>query len=78
MHIRIYVSDHCFSCQEVISFFKEQGIATELINVTREQNRFDEMVRFGGIATPFIIIGEHIFHSFDQTIIEKVLEGIDE
>jgi glutaredoxin len=74
MAVKIYISDHCFSCKEAVHFFEKKGILFQLINVTQDQARFDEMVSLGGIATPFIVIGKQIFHYVDREKIERALE----
>jgi glutaredoxin len=78
LKVKIFVSDHCVFCQEAVRYFHEKGVPLEEINVSHDQNRFDEMLRLGGIATPLIVIGEQIFHSFDRIKIEHLLEGKDE
>jgi glutaredoxin len=78
MKVKIYLSDHCVSCKEAVHFFEAKGVYLEQINVTYDQKRFDEVLSLGGIATPLIVIGERIFHSFDRTTMEQFLEGNDE
>ncbi|MCF6095197.1 glutaredoxin family protein [Microaerobacter geothermalis] len=75
MKAKIYISNHCTLCREVIRFFQENGIPYEQINVTHNQEKFDEMLMLGGIATPFIIIESSYFYHFDRKKFEKFLEG---
>jgi glutaredoxin len=74
MAVKIYISDHCLFCKEAVQFFERKGIPFQLINVTHDRERFDEMVSLGGIATPFIVIGKQILHFFDREKIERALE----
>jgi glutaredoxin len=60
MKIKIYISDHCSFCREAIRYFQEKNIEVEQIDVTRNQTHFDEMMKHGGIATPFIVIGNQM------------------
>jgi glutaredoxin-related protein len=78
MNLKIFISDHCLSCQEAVAYFREKGLDFEQINVTHDQHLFNEMLKLGGIATPFIVMGEQKFHAFDRQKIEKVLEDEDE
>jgi glutaredoxin len=73
--IKIYTSDHCTSCHEALQYFRSKEMPFELIDVTFNKHHFEEMVKLGGIATPFIIIDEQTFHTFDQKKMEQVLEG---
>ncbi|WP_160643536.1 glutaredoxin family protein [Chengkuizengella marina] len=77
MNITIYISDHCIACEEVIDFFNKRKIKYELINVTHDQDRFDEVLRLGGIATPFILWDEKVIYTFDPNKFETILEGKD-
>lgn len=78
MKVTIYVSHHCISCEDAIRYFKSKGIDFKEINVTHDQESFNEMLRLGGIATPLIIVEGHIFHTFDPNKVEKVLEEKNE
>jgi glutaredoxin len=75
MKVKIYVSHHCVSCQDAIHYFKRKGVDFKEIDVTHDQESFNEMLLLGGIATPLIIVGDHIFHTFDPNKVEKVLGG---
>jgi glutaredoxin len=74
MNITIYTSDHCCSCKEAIRFFQESGINFRQLDVGCNKENFDEMLRLGGIATPFIVVDKRKFHSFDREKMEKVLK----
>ncbi|WCK56264.1 glutaredoxin family protein [Aneurinibacillus sp. Ricciae_BoGa-3] len=78
MEIKIYVSDHCFSCREAIQYFFEKELNVKQINVTYNQEGFKEMITLGGIATPLIVIENQVFHTFERAKIEKVLEEKNE
>lgn len=73
--IKIYILDHCLSCKEALDFFEEKGVQLEIIDITYDQERFNEMVKKGGIATPFIVMGDQIFHTFDRKNWENYMEG---
>ncbi|UVI30265.1 glutaredoxin family protein [Paenibacillus spongiae] len=75
MNIVLYVSDHCASCREAVHFFQEEGVSYQLLNVDFDKDNFNDMLSYGGIATPLIRIGNHIFHSFDR---EKIKEALQE
>ncbi|MFC5452391.1 glutaredoxin family protein [Paenibacillus aestuarii] len=73
MEVIVYSSGHCASCKEAISFFEEQGIAYKQFDVEVNKEHFQEMLRLGGIATPFILIEDSAFHYFDRDKIKEVL-----
>lgn len=74
MQVKVYISKHCVSCLEVVSYFEEKGIDFEKIDVTHDREGFDEMFKLGGIATPLIVIGNTVMHSFDRSRIAQMLE----
>jgi glutaredoxin len=74
MKIIIYTSDHCASCRDAIRFFEEKDLPFRQLDVGKNKENFNEMLRQGGIATPFIIVGTRKFHSFDRDKMEEVLK----
>jgi glutaredoxin len=72
-NVTIYRSSHCFACHEAICYFKKLGIPFKQLDVTYNQSNFDEMLREGGIATPYIVIGKQTFQFFDP---KKILEAL--
>ncbi|WCK52959.1 glutaredoxin family protein [Aneurinibacillus sp. Ricciae_BoGa-3] len=78
MVIKVYVSDHCFSCKEAIQYFTEKEVNVKQINVTYNQEKFVEMLTLGGIATPLIVIDDQIFYTFERAKLDKVLEEKNE
>lgn len=74
MNITVYTSQHCNTCEEVIRYFAEKGVDFRQLDVGHHAENFKEMLRLGGIATPFIVIEDNIFHSFDRDKIEQVLQ----
>ncbi|TFE19528.1 hypothetical protein [Cohnella luojiensis] len=49
---------------------------TDSIDVTHVQSRFDEMLRLGGFATPFMIIDGKIISYFEPEKMDRILEVI--
>lgn len=74
MDIKIYRREHCSQCQAVIEYFHKKQVDFEEIDVTYDSQKFEEMFRLGGIATPLIVIGKHVIHSFDPKKMEKAME----
>ncbi|MBA2939626.1 glutaredoxin family protein [Paenibacillus sp. CGMCC 1.16610] len=72
-NVTIFKSDHCSACHEAISYFEQLGIHYKQLDVTFNQSNFNEMLRKGGIATPFIIIGSQSFEFFDPDKIKEAL-----
>ncbi len=74
MNIVLYVSDHCASCREAVLFFQAEGISFQLLNVDFDKDNFNDMLYYGGIATPLIRIDNLTFHSFDRKKIKEALQ----
>jgi glutaredoxin len=77
MEITIYMCEHCVSCMEALRYFDNQGIYYRKLNVETNKLYFNEMLRLGGIATPFILIDNIAFHYFDYDRISEVLMRAD-
>lgn len=75
MDIVLYSTDHCASCKEAIRFFHEKGAPFRHVDVGTDKANFTEMLLRGGIATPYILIGEQAFHSFDRLKIQEVMNN---
>ncbi|MBU8763726.1 hypothetical protein KM868_09490 [Micrococcus luteus] len=76
MGVKVYWRENCGECKIVMKYFEEKQIDIDKIDVTYDKERFEEMLRLGGIATPLIVIGHHVFHSFNRLKIDKALEDI--
>jgi glutaredoxin len=76
MSIKVYWREHCSQCKSVIEYFEEKKLSVDTIDVTYDQDKFREMLSLGGIATPLIVIGEHVVHSFDRQKLDRMLEGV--
>lgn len=74
MHIKVYWRQHCHLCKEVFHYFDNKGIPYEKIDVTYDQNRFNEMLRHGGIATPLIVMDEQVISYFEAGKMDQILE----
>lgn len=74
MNIKVYWREHCSVCIEVFHYLDDKKIPYEKIDVTYDQNRFDEMLRLGGIATPLIVIGEQVISYFEAEKMDKIFE----
>ncbi|NIK66959.1 glutaredoxin family protein [Paenibacillus sp. BK033] len=73
-NVVLYGADHCAACTEAIKFFQQQGIPFQYKNVGTDKEAFAEVLRLGGIATPFIVAGTHVLHSFDQQKLKESLK----
>jgi glutaredoxin len=74
VNIKVYWRQHCSSCKEVFRHLDQKAIPYEKIDVTHDQSRFDEMLRLGGFATPFMIIDGKVISYFDPGKIDRLLE----
>lgn len=74
MTIKIYWRQYCSSCEEVFRYLDQKELKYEKVDVTHDQLKFDEMLRLGGIATPFIVIDQRIIPYFDKDKFNQTLE----
>jgi glutaredoxin len=77
MSIKLYWRKNCGQCKMVMDYFEEKQTEIEKIDVTFDKEKFEEMLRLGGIATPLIVIGDHVIHSFDREKINKALGELE-
>jgi glutaredoxin len=77
MSIKLYWRKNYDQCKIAMNYFEEKQTKIEKIDVTFDKEKFAEMLRLGGIATPLIVIGDHIFHSFDREKIDKAMEELE-
>lgn len=73
MDVTIYTSDHCSACKEAIRFFQAEGIPYHPLDVSHDKQNFAQMLNIGGVATPVIVVGSQIFHSFKPEEIKQAL-----
>ncbi len=74
MKVKIYSSPTCPYCQMAKSFFKSQKIDFEDVDVTKDQQKVEEMVKLSGqMGVPVIVIGDQIIVGFDPEEIKKAL-----
>ncbi|MFB9278797.1 glutaredoxin family protein [Cohnella cellulosilytica] len=73
--VTLYVSWECEACREAIAYFGRKNIPAHILNVRASRHFMERMISKGGIATPFITIGDQVLHSFDVERIERLLEG---
>jgi glutaredoxin len=74
MMIKVYWRQHCLSCKEVFNYLDRKDVPYEEIDVTRDQSLFDEMLRLGGFATPFIVIDGKTISYFEPEKMNQILE----
>jgi glutaredoxin-like YruB-family protein len=72
--IKIYSTPGCIYCKNAKTFFKENNIEFEDIDVSENQDSAREMIeKSGQMGVPVIIINENIIIGFNQDKIEEVL-----
>ncbi|MFC4812064.1 glutaredoxin family protein [Paenibacillus sp. GCM10023250] len=74
-NVVLYGADHCAACAEAIKFFHREGISYQYKDVGTDKAAFAELLRLGGIATPFIVAGTHVLHSFDRQKLKEALKS---
>ncbi|HHT9154904.1 MAG TPA: glutaredoxin family protein [Candidatus Tripitaka sp. YC43] len=74
--IKIYTTPTCPYCLKAKDYFKKKGVQYKEYNVAQDKVAREEMIRIsGGRSVPVIVAGEEVMIGFDQTRIEKILEG---
>ncbi|MBI5126004.1 MAG: glutathione S-transferase N-terminal domain-containing protein [Planctomycetes bacterium] len=74
--IKIYTTPTCPYCLKAKDYFKKKGVQYKEYNVAQDKGAREEMIRIsGGRSVPVIVAGEEVMIGFDQTRIEKILEG---
>lgn len=71
----IYTTPSCMWCQKAKDYFKAQEIEFTEIDVSRDRQQAQEMIRKSGqMGVPVIDIEGEIILGFDQPSINRVLE----
>jgi glutaredoxin 3 len=72
--ITVYGTPTCPYCSRAKQFLKENNIAFEDVDVSKDQARADEMIdKSGQMGVPVLDIGGEIIVGFDQASIRKAL-----
>lgn len=72
--VKIYTTPFCVYCQKAKDFFQKNNIAYQEIDVTKNENDLNEMVRKSGqLAVPVVEIENQIIVGFDLNKIKKAL-----
>lgn len=75
MTVKIYSTTHCPYCVMAKSFFKQNNIDFEEINVEEDREAAMEMIQKSGqTGVPVIEIGTQIIVGFNKPAIMKALE----
>ncbi len=75
--IRVYTTPACPFCKMAKNFLKDAGVEFEDIDVSKDPDAAEEMVRKSGkMLIPQIEIGDTIIVGFDEEAIKREL-GID-
>lgn len=76
VEIKIYTTPTCPFCLKAKEYFKKRGVQYTEYNVAQDKEALEEMRRIsGGRSVPVIVAGEEVMIGFDQSRIEKILEG---
>lgn len=73
-NVMIYTTPNCMWCKKAKEYFKEQNIAYNEIDVSRDQKQAQEMIRKSGqMGVPVIDIEGTIILGFDRPSIDRNL-----
>jgi glutaredoxin-like YruB-family protein len=72
--IKIYTTPFCVYCQKAKDFFQKNNVNYEEIDVTKDDDALNQMVKKSGqMGVPVIEIGNQIIVGFDQNKIKSLL-----
>lgn len=57
--IRVYISDDCPECEQLIEFLEGSKVAYQLKNVSEEKENLKELHKENMYVTPAVIINQH-------------------
>jgi glutaredoxin 3 len=67
--ITLYTTDHCNSCVRAKALLAKRGIAFEEVNLSRDPDGRDELIRRTGMFTfPQIVVGEEALGGFEALV----------
>ena len=70
----IYTTPSCMWCQKAKEYFKAQGVSFEEVDVSRNREKAQEMIRKSGqMGVPVIDIEGDVVIGFDQPSIDRIL-----
>ncbi len=73
--IKVYSTPTCVFCPMVKDFLKEKGIEFEEIDVSKDEQAFEEMKeKTGQMGVPVILVGDEAVIGFDKKKLSKLLE----
>ncbi|AHM55407.1 glutaredoxin [Peptoclostridium acidaminophilum DSM 3953] len=73
-NVKIYTSDTCGYCHMAKEYFRENGIAFDERNVTKDVEAKKELMKMGYMSVPVIIIDGETIVGFDKQKIESLLK----
>jgi glutaredoxin 3 len=74
--IKLYVKNGCPWCSELEEFMKERGINYELIEVTSNSDKFNEMITISGQhKAPVVVIDDQVFADTSKEEMEKIFSS---
>ena len=72
----VYSTPTCPYCHAAKDFLKENKVAYEDVDVSKDQDRAQEMIeKSGQMGVPVIQIGNNLVIGFNKPVIEKLLKG---
>ena len=74
MDVKIYSTPSCPYCIMAKEYFSAKGISYDLIDVSSDQQKRQEMVEISGqMGVPVIVINGQVIVGFDKPQIDRVL-----
>lgn len=75
MKVLIYTREMCPYCKLLKKFLRENKIKFKEIDVDKDRNKLDEMVKKSGqIGVPVVLIGKKVVIGFDKEKLERLLK----
>lgn len=74
--VKLYMMTECSFCRSAQTFFDERKIRYTTVDISRDQQARDEMVKKSGQpGVPVIVIAEKVFIGFNREAIERELSS---
>jgi glutaredoxin 3 len=74
MDIKIYTTSKCHYCHLAKEYFDKKHLTYEVINLTANPERGQEMIQLSGqMGVPVILINEKVIIGFNKEAIERAI-----
>ena len=77
MDVKIYSTPTCPYCIRAKSYLSSKSIAFQDIDVSKDKNASQEMVKISGqMGVPVIVVNGEVIRGFDQAKLDKLIGAV--